>query len=113
MVFKVKSIIEVQLRIDKIDLRKFLYKRKISDFNTLLCSCREKDQSVYYVLLMCSKWMQKRWEIIKHIKYWDLIKLLKELNILRITINIILKTKLLEQFSKVREVLRSVIWVMF
>ena len=55
MFFKVKSIIEVQLRTDKIDLRKFLYKRKISDFNTLLCSCREKDQSVYYVLLMCSK----------------------------------------------------------
>ncbi len=109
MLFKAKNTIEVQLRTDKIGLRKFLHKRKVSGFDTPLCSCGEGDQSVHHVLLVCSRWTQKRWEAFGCIRHQDLAKLLGEPDTLRAATNMILETGLLGQFSRVREALRSVI----
>lgn len=52
---KRESALLVQLRTKKISLNDFLFNRHVLDITSPRCSCGERQQTVAYVLLCCSK----------------------------------------------------------
>ena len=73
------SFMIIQLQIKKISLRKFLYSKEISDIENKGCQYNLSQQTVMYMLLMCSKFNQLR------IKIWERV-ILREDN-LKILLN--------------------------
>lgn len=57
---KKQSAIAMQMRIEKINLRQFLHRRKMPDINSLMCGCRKKQQIVHHILFECRKYRTMR-----------------------------------------------------
>ena len=91
------SVIAIQLRTTKIDLRAFLYNRK--QIESFMCSCMCNKQTIKHVLFECKKLKRLRKNLwtdeIRKAK-WKKIKLV---NVLINSINLTKTTKFIEKFE--------------
>ena len=68
----------IQSRTKKIELRRFLHKRKMSRFINSQCQCKRKEQTIEHVLLTCKRFKKKRSRL------WDKEKSKSQLDQLRL-----------------------------
>ena len=53
----------IQMRTEKIGLRKFLFNRKVPGIEDEECGCNLGEQTVKHVLLVCPRFADLRWEV--------------------------------------------------
>ena len=98
------SSLAIHLRTKKIDLRQFLHRRKISDYDSSRCECRIEDQTVEHVLLHCSEHRELRrnlWTKERNKASWNELRLkhiLTNFFSLKKTVNFIKEIELIDQF---------------
>jgi hypothetical protein len=96
---KAYSALLTQLRIGKIGFNEFLYKRRVSRFDTKRCACGYGTMSVRHVLLSCPRWADEREEELGELSR-DLKEVLGIEYGATASIRLILRTGLLEQFKE-------------
>ena len=98
---KHESILLIQLRTNKIDFNTFLYEMKIPDILSTNCNCsRSENMTVEHVLLNCPKWSTEKGEFIHPLRTNDIKEILIFKKGTKITIRMIQRTKILNQFRK-------------
>ncbi len=102
---KTKSSLITQMRIDRINLTKYLFHRRVFIVSTSTCSCDWFKQFLKHIILFCSAYSDTRESMLRVADTHDFRQLFDELKILRIVTRWLMKTDLLSQFSLIIECL--------
>ncbi len=104
---KCQSVMIVQMRIEKIRVRDFLWQRGVLEFNSPYCECREGRQTVAYILMRCRKFRDIRRRELSGIGRLDLRAILNEHKLATKAIRFIEQTQILEQFRTVEQYIQE------
>jgi len=99
---KVKSILAIYIRIERIDLNVYLHFRNVSDVNSSQCDCKWSHQTAKHVLMHCVKWTHLRSRMLQDVdflNYWKIVAIMKNL---KTAAKMMMKMKLLKQFKVTR-----------
>ncbi len=99
---KIKNILAIYIKIECIKLNVYLHLKNVSSANISQCDCKWSYQTVKHILMHCSKWIHlwsNMLQDINFMNYWIIIAITKNL---KMTVKIMMKTKLLKQFKVTR-----------
>jgi hypothetical protein len=102
---KVESNLVTQMRIDRINLTKYLFHRRVFTVSFLTCTCEWFKQFIKHVVFFCFKHNHTRKNMFFVVKTHDFRQLLEMFKALSIITKWLMNTDLLTQFSLTRKCL--------
>ncbi len=99
---KMKSILAIYIKIERIDLNVYLHLKNVSSMNSSRCDCEWSHQTAKHVFMHCLNWTHLRSRMLRDVdflNYWIIIAITKDL---RAAVRMMMKTKLLKQFRVTR-----------
>ncbi len=110
---KIKSSLITQMRIDRINLTKYLFHRRVLTVSFLTCTCKWLKEFMKHVVIFCFEHNHTRESMLFVVKMHDFRQLFEVLKTLKIITKWLMNTDLLTQFSLTRKCLewfRSIVW---
>ncbi len=111
---KIENNLVTQMRIERIDLTKYFFHRRVLIVSTSICSCDWFKQFLKHIVLFCSAYNDIRESMLHVVETHNFRQFLDESKCLKIVTRWLMKTDLLTQFSLAIECLewfRSIKWV--
>ncbi len=110
---KIESNLITQMRINCINLTKYLFHRRVLIVSSSICTCEWFKQFMKHVILFCFEHNHTRESMLFVVKTHDFCQLFEVLKILKIITKWLMNTDLLTQFSLARKCLewfRLIVW---
>ncbi len=99
---KIKSILAIYIRIERIKLNVYLHLRNVSSVNSFRCNCEWSHQTVKHILMHCSNWTHLQLNMLWDIDFTNYRVIVLITRDLKATARMMMKMKLLKQFKVTR-----------
>ncbi len=99
---KIESTLAIHIRIERIELNVYLHSRNVSNTNSPRCNCEWSHQIIKHILMHCSNWTHLRLNMLQDVNFTNYRIIIAITKSLKMTVRMMMKTKLLEQFRVTR-----------
>jgi len=103
--YKTKNSLVIYIRTERINLKAYLYSRKISGIDLFNCDCGWVRQTIKYILIFCIIWTKLRNRILTAAESLNYRKIVSTAKRLKAATKIIINTGLLSQFKLIKTLL--------
>ncbi len=99
---KIKSILAIHIRIERIKLNVYLHSRNVLNANSFWCDCKWSHQTVKHILMHCLNWTHLRLNMLWDVDFTNYQIIVSITKNLKATARMMIKMKLLKQFKMIK-----------